>query len=96
MTTIIQTTNIFAFAFMAYVLTGVLLEALKGSQILKPAAMTVCSITIAYHLYHAGVQEYILASFVGFFFHACANAYTKKEKAGGKPNKRKPSVKINP
>ena len=78
---------------MAYVLADVLAKALKESTLLKPIAMTVCSVTIAFHLYEAGNATYIIAAFTGFFLHTCMNAYTKKVKA---PTKRKKKVKINP
>jgi fructose-specific phosphotransferase system IIC component len=93
MLTVIQVVNILAFAFMAYVLADVLAKSLKESALLKPTAMTVCSVTIAFHLYEAGSTPYIVAAFAGFFLHTCVNAYTKKVKA---PTSRKKSVKINP
>ena len=93
MLTLIQVVNVFAFAFMAYVLADVLVKSLKESTLLKPVAMTVCSVTIAFHLYEAGNAVYIVAAFAGFFLHTCVNAYTKRVKA---PTNRKKSVKINP
>ena len=93
MLTLIQVVNVLAFAFMAYVLADVLAKSLKESSLLKPIAMTVCSVTIAFHLYEAGSTPYIVAAFAGFFLHTCANAYTKRVKA---PTNRKKSVKINP
>ena len=93
MLTLIQVVNVFAFAFMAYVLADVLAKSLKESTLLKPIAMTVCSITIAFHLYEAGNAVYIVAAFAGFFLHTCVNAYTKRVKA---PTNRKKKVKINP
>jgi fructose-specific phosphotransferase system IIC component len=93
MLTVIQVVNILAFAFMAYVLADVLAKSLKESSLLKPIAMTVCSVTIAFHLYEAGNATYIVAAFAGFFLHTCVNAYTKRVKA---PTNRKKSVKINP
>ena len=86
--------NIIAFTFMAYVLAGVLAEALRESRLLKPIAMTICSITIAFHLYEAGNAMYIVAAFAGFFLHTCVNAYTKRVKAP--TNRKKKVVKINP
>jgi len=86
--------NIIAFTFMAYVLAGVLAEALRESRLLKPIAMTICSITIAFHLYEAGNATYIVAAFAGFFLHTCVNAYTKRVKAP--TNRKKKVVKINP
>ena len=94
MLTIIQVVNVLAFAFMAYVLAGVLAQSLKDSRLLKPAAMTICSVTIAYHLHQTGAWAYILAAFVGFFMHTCINAYTKRVKAP--PKNRKKNIKINP
>jgi fructose-specific phosphotransferase system IIC component len=93
MLTVIQVVNVLAFAFMAYVLADVLAKSLKESGLLKPIAMTVCSVTIAFHLYEAGNATYIVAAFAGFFLHTCVNAYTKRVKA---PTNRKKSVKINP
>ena len=93
MLALIQVVNVFAFAFMAYVLADVLTKSLKESTLLKPIAMTVCSVTIAFHLYEAGNAAYIVAAFAGFFLHTCVNAYTKKAKAA---TNRKKKVKINP
>ena len=93
MANIIHIVNIFAFAFMAYVLADVLIKSLKESSLLKPVAMTICSVTIALHLYEAGKAPYIVAAFTGFFLHTCVTAYTKKIKA---PTKRKKKVKVNP
>jgi len=90
---LIKIVNVFAFAFMAYVLADVLAKALKESTLLKPIAMTICSVTIAFHLYEAGNATYIVAAFAGFFLHTCVNAYTKRVKA---PTNRKKKVKINP
>ena len=94
MLTIIQAVNVLAFAFMAYVLAGVLAQSLKDSKLLKPVAMTICSVTIAYHLHQTGAWAYILAAFVGFFLHTCVNAYIKKVKAPTQNRKR--NIKINP
>ena len=94
MLTIIQVVNVLAFAFMAYVLAGVLRESLKDSKLLKPIAMTICSVTIAYHLHQVGAWAYIVAAFVGYFLHTCVAAYTKRVKAPTK--NRKKNIKINP
>ena len=93
MLTLIQVVNVLAFAFMAYVLADVLAKSLKESSLLKPMAMTVCSVTIAFHLYEAGNATYIVAAFAGFFLHTCVNAYTRRIKA---PTNRKKNIKINP
>lgn len=95
MSNIIQGINIFSFCFMAYVLAGVLTESLKDSKLLKPVAMTICSITIALHLHQTGAWAYIIASFVGYFAHTCVDGYVKKVKAPT-ANKRKKVVNINP
>jgi fructose-specific phosphotransferase system IIC component len=95
MLTIIQTVNVLAFAFMAYVLAGVLAQSLKDSELLKPIAMTICSITIAFHLHQTGAWMYIVGAFVGYFAHTCVSGYTKKVKAPA-ANKRKKVVNINP
>jgi len=92
---VIQIVNILAFAFMAYVLAGVLASSLKGGEILKPIAMSVCSVTIAYHLHLTEAWPYIIASFVGYFLHTCVSGYTKKVKVSTS-NKRKKVVNINP
>ncbi len=92
-----QTLNALAFTFVAYLLADVLTKSLKGSELLKPIAITLCSITISYHLLQTGGSIYVLGSFVGFFLHTCANAYVKKKKVKSSSNKRDPKVvNINP
>lgn len=95
MLNVIQSVNIVAFFFMAYLLAGVLSESLKNSKLLKPIAMTICSITIAIHLHQTGAWAYIIASFVGYFAHTCVDGYVKKVKVPT-VNKGKKVVNINP
>ena len=95
MLTTLQAVNVLAFTYMAYVLAGVLSESLKDSKLLKPIAMTICSITIAFHLHQTGAWAYIIASFVGYFAHTCVAGYVKKVKVPT-ANKRKKVVNINP
>ena len=71
--------NAAAFAFVAYLLADVLAKALKSGSILKPVAITLCSITISYHLIMTDGEAYVLGAFIGFFMHTCANAYVKKK-----------------
>jgi predicted branched-subunit amino acid permease len=94
MSELIQVVNVFAFAFMAYVFSGVLRQSLKDSELLKPITMSICSVTIAYHLFQSGVSAYIVAAFAGYFLHTCVAGYTRKVKAPTKNRKRK--VQINP
>ena len=91
----IQIINVFAFGFIAYILSGVLAESLKDSKLLKPISITICSIAIALHLVEAGAVGSIVASFVGFFIHTCVNGYTRKVKAPAAKNRKK-VVNINP
>ena len=93
--TILQTVNVLAFSYMAYMLAGVLSQSLKDSELLKPIAMTICSVTIALHLHQAGAWAYIVGAFAGYFIHTCVSGYTKKVKANT-PKKRQKVVSINP
>ena len=94
MLNLIQVVNVFAFAFMAYVFAGVLRQSLKDSELLKPITMSICSVTISYHLFQSGVWIYVIAAFVGYFLHTCVAGYTRKGKAPDK--RRKKSAQINP
>lgn len=91
----LQIVNALSFAYMAYVLAGVLTDSLGESLLLKPIAITICSATIAYHLHETNAWAYIVAGFAGFFLHTCSNSYTKKVKAPT-PKNRKKVVNINP
>jgi len=91
----LQVVNILAFIYMAYMLAGVLAQALKDSEVLRPIAITICSVTIAFHLHQTGAWTYIVGAFIGYFIHTCVNGYTKKVKAPT-ANKRKKVVNINP
>ena len=94
---IFQAINALAFAFVAYLLADVLSKALKNSELVKPIAITLCSITISYHLFVMGGSIYVLGSFVGFFLHTCANAYVKKKRTKSSSTKKDPKViNINP
>ena len=86
--------NLFAFAFMSYLVANNLRDFLQGGKLLKPALVTISAITISFHFYKAGVTSYILACFVGFFAHTCMHAY-KKDATTKKPRKPK-SEKVNP
>jgi fructose-specific phosphotransferase system IIC component len=90
----LQVVNSLAFAFMAYILSEILAQSLKDSKLLKPIAMTICSITIAHSCFLNGTWEYILAGFAGFFLHTCVSAYNKRTQAPAK--NRKKNIKINP
>ena len=92
---LIQTISCLSFAYVAYLLSGVLSDSLKKGRMLEPIVITLCIVTIAYHLHNANVWMYILASFAGFFLHTCTNGFTKKVKATAS-NKRKKVVNINP
>lgn len=85
--------NFFAFIFVAYLIADVLAKALKEGAWLRPIAVTLCAITISYHLFQTDGGVYVLASFVGFFLHTCANAYVKKKKPD---SAKKKTTKVNP
>ena len=98
MNNLILTITGLSFAFVSYLIAGVLRDSLTKSQIIKPIAITICSITIAYNLVQARDYIYIAATFVGFFVHTCVSSYVrkpKKPKAEAKPKDRK-VVNINP
>jgi hypothetical protein len=95
MLTILQTVNVLAFTYMAYMLAGVLAQSLRDSELLKPIAMTICSITIALHLHQTDAWMYIVGAFAGYFIHTCVSGYTKKIKAPTN-KKRKKVININP
>ena len=92
---VIQTVSSLAFAFVAYLLASVLMDSLKDGNLVKPIAITICSVTISYHLYLTGASLYIVGAFIGFFAQACVSTYHKKVKAPA-VNKRKKVVNINP
>ena len=91
---LIQTISCLSFAYVTYLLSGVLAGFLKDGMMIKPIAIALCGVIIAFHLHAAGVWPYILASFTGFFLHTCADGYTKKSKSAAK--KRKKVISINP
>jgi len=97
--TILQSVNVLAFAYMAYMLAGVLAQSLKDSELLKPSVMTICSVTIALHLHQTGAWTYVVGAFVGYFIHTCVSGYTKKAKAPAankRPIKKEKVININP
>tara|TARA_B100001029_G_C14959975_1_gene393843 strand:+ start:342 stop:635 length:294 start_codon:yes stop_codon:yes gene_type:complete len=97
MLVVLKVVNALAFAFVSYLLADVLAKALKEGSIVKPFSITVCAITISYHLLQTDGAGYIVAAFVGFFIHTCANAYVrKKKKPMATPKKDKKVININP
>ena len=98
MSNLILTITGLSFAFVSYLIAGVLRDSLKKSQLIRPIAITICSITIAYNLVQARDYTYIVAAFAGFFLHTCVSTYVRKpkvEKAEPKKKDRK-VVNINP
>ena len=90
--------NGLAFCFVTYILAGVFTDALKNGKMIKPAAITLCSLTITFYLFQTQGQPYILAAFAGYFIHSCQNNFVRKKKPASQKSKGKNPkvVNINP
>ena len=87
--------NGLSFCFVTYILAGVFTQALNNGGIVKPIAITLCSLTIAYYLFQTEGQAYILSAFAGYFFHSCQNNFVRKKKSSSEKSKPRKSKVIN-
>lgn len=84
-----------AFTYAAFILSDKVIGPLKEGNILQPASVTITAVTISYYLILHGEYQLIVASFIGFFVHACWASYKKKPKTS-KPKKPKSINPLNP